>query len=232
MVRVLIEMRAAALRNTRRSRFGTLALAVGSPAGLAVAISTLVLGWTGGRTAGVADEIALSTMTWCLGSMGFAAFAAGDPAVPLDLFRIVPVRPRRLARSLLALSLVDPSLIFVAIAFAALIVLGFRHGPVAGAVAVIGTAGMLVLVTFTGLVLATPATGVVSARGALRRSAQHCRTRGEPLPGSLAVGARPTAAMLGAAAGVIPVVSLIAVQPLDDNGSPGPTSAVRHRAHP
>ncbi|MHA7985102.1 hypothetical protein ACX9R5_04775 [Rathayibacter sp. CAU 1779] len=156
MVRILMHMRAAALANVRRSRFGTVSLIAGAFFGLLVAASTLLLGFTatGIEASGASDQIALVILTWTVGRVGFAAFSGGDPAIQLDLFRIVPVPRRRLARSLLIVGFADPALPFIAIAFSSLIAFGFRHGPVAGIVGILGTIGTLALVSIVSTIAA------------------------------------------------------------------------------
>jgi ABC-2 type transport system permease protein len=155
MVRILIAMRAAALRNARQSRFGTVALIGGAIAGLATAVSTLLLGatTTAGRTGG-ADQLGLVMLSWMAGRIGFAAFSGGDPAIPLDLFRIIPAPRTELARALLLLGLADPAMPFLGIAFAAVVVYGFRLGWPAGVVAVLGAAGSLLLISFLSTIVA------------------------------------------------------------------------------
>ncbi len=155
MVRILIAMRAASLRNARRSRFGTVALVGGGVVGLATAVSTLLLGATAdGPPSGGADRIALVTLTWMAGRVGFAAFSGGDPAVPLDLFRIVPVPRRVLARGLLVLGLLDPSMPFLAIAFASVAVYGFRLGALPGVLGLLGAAATLVATSLLATIVA------------------------------------------------------------------------------
>lgn len=155
MVRILIAMRAAALRNARQSRFGTVALIGGAIAGLATAVSTLLLGatTTAGRTGG-ADQLGLVMLSWMAGRIGFAAFSGGDPAIPLDLLRIIPAHRTELARALLLLGLADPAMPFLGIAFAAVVVYGFRLGWPAGVVAVLGAAGSLLLISFLSTIVA------------------------------------------------------------------------------
>jgi ABC-2 type transport system permease protein len=148
VVRVLIRMRAAALANVRQSRFGIVSLIAGAVIGLLVAGSTLLLGFTATVSSpGGADELALVILTWSVGRVGFAAFSGGDPAIQLDLFRIVPVPGRRLSRALLIVGFTDPTLLFIAVAFSALVAFGFRHGVAAGIVGVLGEAGTLALLS-------------------------------------------------------------------------------------
>jgi len=155
MVRILIAMRATALGNARHSRFGILSLVAAVVVGLATASSTLWLGFTAaGGASGGADQLALVMLTWTAGRIGFAAFSGGDPGIALDLFRIIPVPRRRLARSLLVLGLVDPAMPFLAIAFSSLVAFGFRHGPIAGLVGIVGAGALLLLVGILSTIVA------------------------------------------------------------------------------
>ncbi|HMH58087.1 MAG TPA: hypothetical protein VK537_02785, partial [Galbitalea sp.] len=85
MVRILIAMRATALGNARRSRFGILSVIATAAVGLVTAGSTLWLGFTAaGGAFGGADQLALLMLTWSAGRIGFAAFSGGDPGIALD----------------------------------------------------------------------------------------------------------------------------------------------------
>ncbi|MFF1877749.1 hypothetical protein [Leifsonia sp. NPDC058230] len=165
MVRILIRLRAASIGNARQSRFAAGSLIAAGVFGLLVAGSTLLLGFTvTGSIAGSADQLALVVLTWAVGRVGFVAFSGGDPAITLDLFRIVPVPRRTLARSLLVVGFADPALFFMAIAFAGVAVFGFRHGPEAGMVGVVGVAGTLILLSFLSTVV-----GALVPSGSRRR---------------------------------------------------------------
>ncbi len=165
MVHVLIQMRAAALANVRSSRFGTLSLAVGGALGLLVAVSTLLVGFSSSVTVtGGADRIALVTLTWVAGRIGFAGFAGGDPALPLDLFRTLPTPRRTLARALLVVGFADPALLFMALALGSSLAFGFRHGLAAGLVGMVGVGAMLGVVSIVSTVV-----GAVTPTGSRRR---------------------------------------------------------------
>ena len=149
MVQLLIAMRAAALRNARQSRFGTVALLGAGVFGLLVAVTTLLFGITTSATGtGGAAELGLLTLSWVAGRIGFAAFSGGDPAVPLDLFRIIPTRRSVLARSLVLLGFADVAMILLAVALAGTVAYGFRQGAAAGIAGLLGTALTLIM---TGL---------------------------------------------------------------------------------
>lgn len=155
MVRVLIAMRTAAQRNARRTRFGVVAAIVAIVLGLLIAGLSALVGWGAGPPHGMAAEIALVILSWVLGRLGFAAFAGGDPAVPVDLFRIVAVPRRTLARGLLGLAMADVTLILPLIAFSSLAAFGFRHGLLAGLIGVIGAAELLLLTVLGNLIVGT-----------------------------------------------------------------------------
>lgn len=142
-------MRAAALRNARQSRFGTLTLLGAGVFGLLVAVTTLLFGITAPATGiGGAAQLGLLTLSWVAGRIGFAAFSGGDPAVPLDLFRIIPTRRSVLARSLLLLGFADVAMVLLGIALAGTIAYGFRQSAVAGLAGLLGTALTMIM---TGL---------------------------------------------------------------------------------
>jgi ABC-2 type transport system permease protein len=151
----LIRMKRAALSNARQTHFGTVSLVVSGLLGLATAASTLLLGFTAaGTPAGGADQLALLLLTWTAGRVGFAAFAGGDAAIPLDMFRFLPAPRRALARALLVVGFTDAGLPFLVIAFAGLVALGFRHGAAAGIVGMIGTVLSLLFVSVLSTIVA------------------------------------------------------------------------------
>jgi ABC-2 type transport system permease protein len=155
VVRILIGMRGAALANVRHGKFGITSLIVASLLGLVAAGATLLLGFTaGGSAQGGADQLSLVVLTWAAGRVGFAAFSGGDPAIPLDMFRGLPLSPRVLARALLVVGLADPALFFMAIAYGSIFAFGFRHGPIAGAVGIVGAAALLGLVSVLSTIVA------------------------------------------------------------------------------
>ncbi|HEX4444566.1 MAG TPA: hypothetical protein VHZ81_13430 [Galbitalea sp.] len=155
MVSVLIEMRAAALRNARHTRFGLVSLVGSGVIGLLAAGSTLLLGFTAaGNATTIGDQLDLLTLSWAAGRVGFSAFSGGDPAISLDLFRIIPVTRRTLSRALILVGFLDPSLPFLALAFAGIAVFGFRFGPLAGFVGILGVLGLLALVSILSTIVA------------------------------------------------------------------------------
>jgi ABC-2 type transport system permease protein len=128
-------MRGYALANARQSKFGILSLVSAALLGIVAAGASLLLGFTA-PLAGGADQIALVLLTWAAGRVGFAAFSGADPAMPLDIFRTMPLERRALSRALLLLGVVDPSLFFLAIASGSLVVFGFRQTPGVGILAI------------------------------------------------------------------------------------------------
>ena len=104
------------------------------------------------------------TLTWIAGRIGFTGFAGGDPAVPLDLFRIVPMPRRALAQALLILGFTDPSIVFIAVALGSSIAFGFRHGAVAGLVGMAGVVAILGVVSIVSTIV-----GALTPTGSRRR---------------------------------------------------------------
>ena len=166
MVHVLATMRGYALANARQSRFGTASLIAAALLGLVAAGATLFLGFTAPLSGG-STQIALALLTWAAGRVGFAAFSGADPAMPLDFFRMLPVPRRSLARGLLTLGLVDPSLYFLAIAAGSLVAFGFRHGAMGG---VFGILGALLFLAFSSI-LSTIVSALVPAGSRRRQDA-------------------------------------------------------------
>jgi ABC-2 type transport system permease protein len=159
-------MRGFAIANARRTKFGVVSLIGAALLGLVAALATLLLGFTAPASGG-ADQISLVLLTWAVGRVGFAAFAGSDPALPLDFFRTLPLRRRTFARALLLIGLTDPALFFLAIATGSLIAFGFRTGPAAGLVGVLGAAIFLVFVS----VLSTIVSALVPAGSRRRQDA-------------------------------------------------------------
>ncbi|MGO4535713.1 hypothetical protein [Leifsonia sp. 2MCAF36] len=153
MVRILIRMRAAGLSNMRQSPFGIVALVGTATVGLLTAAGTFLTGFTAPLHGGL-GEISLLVLVWTCGRIGFAAFSGPDSVTPLDLFRILPTPQKALARSLLVVGFTDPALAFMALAFAALIVFGFRAGPAQGAISILGVAITLALVSALSTIVA------------------------------------------------------------------------------
>jgi ABC-2 type transport system permease protein len=155
VVSILIEMRASALRNARHTRFGLVSLIGAGLLGLLAAASTLLLGFTAtGNPVAITDQVDLLALSWAAGRIGFAAFSGGDPAISLDLFRLLPIPRRAVARSLVLVGFLDVSMIFLTLAFASVAVAGFRFGPLAGIVGTLGVLGLLALVSILSTIVA------------------------------------------------------------------------------
>ncbi|GAA5188182.1 hypothetical protein GCM10023322_38210 [Rugosimonospora acidiphila] len=164
MVRVLIRMRAAMLANRGATRFAVVSTIVSAVLGLLTAVGTLLIGFRHySSVQGATDVVAVTMAVWVIGRIGYAAFAGGDASLRFELFRMLPVSRTVLARALLAVGLLDPGGVVLAIAFGALVAAGARYG--AGP-AVVGALG-LVLTVLVVNVLAT-VVGAVNPQGARR----------------------------------------------------------------
>lgn len=144
MVTTLIDLRATILRHTVRRvpLAGLLALVA---LGLLGAAGTVALGAAHYAHPGAGgDVLALVFAVWMLGRVGQAALTGGDGTLHPELFRLLPVDRRRLARALLVVDLVEPSLVVPAIAYGALVALGARAGAAAALVAIAAAVLMLV----------------------------------------------------------------------------------------
>lgn len=166
MVRVLAKMRGFALANARQTKFGVVSLVGAALVGLIAAAATLLLGFTAPLVGGAA-QIALALLAWTAGRVGFAAFSGADPAMPLDFFRMLPLRRGALSRALLTLGLVDPALFFIAIACGSLVAFGFRHGVASG---LFGIVGALLFIAFASI-LSTIVSALVPAGSRRRQDA-------------------------------------------------------------
>lgn len=166
MVHVLATMRGYALANARQTKFGMVSLIGAALLGFIAAGATLLLGFTAPLEGGSA-QISLALLTWAVGRIGFAAFSGADPAMPLDFFRMLPLRRRALPRALLVLGLVDPSLFFLAIAAGSLVAFGFRHSMGSG---LFGILGELLFLAFASI-LSTIVSALVPAGSRRRQDA-------------------------------------------------------------
>ena len=164
LTRTLLALRGALLAHGAGGAAAWAAAALG----LVSALATLLLGFAAApRVGGTADLIALALALWMLGRIAVAALSGGDAALRVEYFRLLPIPRRRLARSLLLVSLADPALVLLALAAGSLVVLGARNG----ASATVGAlAGLLLTVLLTG-VLATLAGALVPADSRRRRDA-------------------------------------------------------------
>lgn len=150
MVRILIHMRAAMIAHQRSSRFGIVSLVALSLFGLVSALGTLLLGFAHYPTpAAAADVVGLVMAVWIIARVAYAAFSGGS-VLRLELFRLQPIPRAKLGRALLIVGLLDPALLFMAAAFAALVALGAQQGV--GAV-VTGAVGALLSVLLTSILV-------------------------------------------------------------------------------
>jgi len=156
MVRVLIGLRRAILRN-QLARTNPAMLVAGAGLVLLSALGTIWLGLVAYPSrAAATDVLALVFLLWVGGRVAQSALA-GDAVLRPEVFSLLPLDRRRLARSLLVVGLLDPAGVFMAIAFCALIARGVGLGAAAAVVAVaaviLSLALASVLSTIAGAVL-------------------------------------------------------------------------------
>ena len=156
MVRVLIALRRTVLRN-QLARTNPAMLLTGAGLVFLSALGTIWLGLVAYPSqAAATDVLALVFLLWVGGRVAQSALA-GDAVLRPELFSLLPLDRRRLARSLLVVGLLDPAGVFMAIAFAALIARAASLGAAATAVAVVAVVLSLllasVLSTIAGAVL-------------------------------------------------------------------------------
>jgi ABC-2 type transport system permease protein len=151
MVRILIAMRGAMLSHQGATKFGIVSAVFGILAGLASAIGTLLLGFGTYPTAAAgSDVIAVAMAVWIIGRVAYAAFSGGGSSLRFETFRALPIPRGRLARALFVVGLTDPSLAFLALAFAALIALGAKSSVAA---AIVGAVGLLLTLLMTSILV-------------------------------------------------------------------------------
>ena len=156
MVRILIALRRTILRN-QLARTNPAMLLTGAGVVLISALGTIWLGLVSyPHPAAATDVLALVFLLWVAGRVTQSALA-GDAVLRPEVFSLLPLERRRLARSLLIVGLLDPAGVFTTIAFGALIAWGARLGAAAAAVAVVAVVLTLalasVLSTIAGAVL-------------------------------------------------------------------------------
>jgi ABC-2 type transport system permease protein len=203
VVRILIGMKAAALKNMHRTRVGTASIVIAVVLGILTSGATLLLGMTA-PTSGGADEIALILLAWAAGRVGFSAFAGADSSLPLDLLRTLPLPAARLARALLVIAFADPALAFLAIASGSVIAFGFRQGIVAG---VIGTVGALLFIVSTSLLSTVVSTLVPT--GSRRRRDSGTLLAALLISAVFVTGTAAPAVLAALATGELPVLSAV-----------------------
>jgi ABC-2 type transport system permease protein len=156
MVRILIALRRTVLRN-QLARTNPAMLLIGAGLVFLSALGTIWLGLVAyPNQAAATDVLALVFLLWVGGRVAQSALA-GDAVLRPEVFSLLPLDRRRLARSLLVVGLLDPAGVFMAIAFAALIARAARLGAPATAIAVLAVVLSLalasVLSTIAGAVL-------------------------------------------------------------------------------
>jgi ABC-2 type transport system permease protein len=156
MVHVLIALRRTIIRN-QLARTNPSMLLIGAGVVLISAVGTIWLGLVSyPDQAAATDVLALVFLLWVGGRVAQSALA-GDAVLRPEVFSLLPLERRRLARSLLVVGLLDPAGVFMAIAFGALIARAARLGAAPTAVAVVAVLLSLalasVLATIAGAVL-------------------------------------------------------------------------------
>ncbi|WP_145225465.1 hypothetical protein [Rudaeicoccus suwonensis] len=106
--------------------------------------SLLVGGATYPTPSAGAAAVSMVLMLWVGGRLSYAAFSGGS-GIQLGLLRYLPIPRRHLARALLVSALVDPSLVFMAVAFGSLVALGAHDSMLAAATGAVGGAITLLL---------------------------------------------------------------------------------------
>lgn len=109
--------------------------------GMLSALSTLLLGFARYVTpAAGADVLAVVMAVWVITRVAYAAFTGGGGTLRLELFRLLPIRRQTLGWALLVIGLLDPALLFMALAFAGLVALGAQGGVGPALVGALGAA--------------------------------------------------------------------------------------------
>ena len=156
MVHILIALRRTILRN-QLARTNPAMLLTGAVLVLISALGTIWLGLVSYPNPDAAtDVLALVFLIWVAGRVTQSALA-GDAVLRPEVFSLLPLERRRLARSLLVVGLLDPAGLFTAIAFGSLIAWGARLGAAPAAIAVLAVVLTLTLAsvvsTIAGAVL-------------------------------------------------------------------------------
>jgi ABC-2 type transport system permease protein len=156
MVRVLIALRRTIVRH-QLARTNPAMLLVSAGLVFVSALGTIWLGLVHyPDPAAATDVLALLFALWLGGRVAQSALA-GDAVLRPEMFSLLPLERRRLAFALLAVGLLDPAGLFMAVAFSALIARGARLGLVPAAVGLVAVILSLalasVLSTVAGAVL-------------------------------------------------------------------------------
>ena len=157
MVRTLIGLRATVLEHQLR-RTSAIPLILTVLLGVLSVAGTLTLGFLHhARPRAGLDVVSAVFALWFAGQLAQAALAGGDAALRPQLFAVLGLPHRRLARALLLVGLLDPALLFAGLAYAATVPIAARTGAAAATVAIAATA---LTVLLTGL-LSTVAGGLL-----------------------------------------------------------------------
>jgi len=122
-------------------------LQLGAVVGIAIAAWTWYQVATAANVTDAAGATAVSFAVWALVwvALPLMAGSGGDPLQP-DLFRLLPIPPRRLAFSLLGASAVGVLPLVTFVAFASLVLVGAPLGPAAAVVSLVGACVSLAFV--------------------------------------------------------------------------------------
>jgi ABC-2 type transport system permease protein len=151
MVRILISMRAAMIAHRRSTKFGIVSMIFVIALGLLSVLSTVLLGFVVYPTpADGSNVIAVVMAVWVISRVAYGAFTGGGSTLRLEMFRLLPIRRSRLGRALLIVGLLDPALLFMALAFVGLVALGAQGGL---GPALIGAVGVLLTLGLTSILV-------------------------------------------------------------------------------
>jgi ABC-2 type transport system permease protein len=163
MVSVLIDLRRTVARRQLAMTHPAIVLTV---LGMTVlsAIGTLLLGWLRQpQPAAETDVLALVAALWIGGRIAQCALS-GEPILRPEIFAVLPIRRRRLARALLVVGLSDPANVLLVVALAGVVRFGARLDAAAAGTAVIAV-GLTVVLTSLIATVAAGLLGPGSRRG-------------------------------------------------------------------
>lgn len=147
----------------RRTPNGMRSLGITVGATVALGVVAIGAGWLGGA-ASTGDLLALVFAAWLLGWVMGPIQSGGNDFLRPEWFQMTPVRPRRLAVSLLGASGLGIGSAVTVIMLAGLVVYGARLGPPAAAVAVVAMPLVLALMILTSRVVAEVLSGAAHSR--------------------------------------------------------------------
>jgi ABC-2 type transport system permease protein len=164
VVGVLIEMRAAILRRQTAGKraLGGLLLAL---LVTLLAAGTLAAGLKHYRYPGAgANVVATLSAGWLLGWVSGPLLLGDDATLRMDYFKLLPVGARKLGYAMLGAAFTNVSLVFSAIAFAALVALGAQSGAAAALTGAAAVLLDLVLAVVAGQIATAVFGPVISSR--------------------------------------------------------------------